>query len=149
MRELARCASGGSRVQHRTLPRIAIVEDDEVLTFLFREVCRSAGYEVAWQSTCVSDALAKLARDEPDVLLLDFALDGVRDGLEVLAVTSRRYPALTTVLATGWDFEKLAARIDYVAADRLMQKPILPSALSAILASIADERQAQTLARAA
>ena len=131
------------------MPRIAIVEDDELLSFLFEETCKSAGLQVAWNARGVNDALAMLANDEPDVLLLDFALDGERDGIELLAATDRCHPGLTTILATGWDYGRLAARIDFVAPDHLLQKPVLPSVLASTLAAICGKAGDAGLAQAA
>lgn len=133
----------------RALPRIAIVEDDEILTFLLSEISQAAGYDVIWQSPNVADALLRLGEDPPEVLLLDYALDGKRDGIELLAATQAQCPDVRTILITGWDCSRLAARIDYVRPDHLLQKPIAPRDLSDLLDTIALYLANPALARAA
>ena len=125
-------------MQQAKAPRIAIVEDDEVFTFLLREICQAAGHEVIWQTRNVTDALLMLGDDEPDTLLFDFALDGRRDGIELLTAVRKEFPQMQTILATGWDAERLASRIDYVAPDYLLQKPVMPADLIGLLKRSAE-----------
>ena len=131
------------------LPRVAIVEDDEILTFLFKEICQSAGYEIAWQAANVADALLRLGEDPPDVVLLDFALEGKGDGIEILSACHRDHPEMSTILTTGWDRSRLEARIDYVAPDHVLQKPIKPADLADVLEVLSLRRGRSRLAHAA
>jgi CheY-like chemotaxis protein len=63
--------------------RISVVEDDEVLSFLYCEELKSKGYEVL---TAENGKLAiqKLEEGKPDLIVLDIAMP-VMDGMEALS----------------------------------------------------------------
>ena len=93
-------------------PKVAIVEDDEILAFMLDETCRSAGCQVVGRAANAHDALRLLRDAPPDFLILDFALDGEHDGLEVLEAVKQASPDMFTILVTGWDLNDIAARLD-------------------------------------
>lgn len=117
---------------------VAIVEDDPILTFLLAEICKANGYDVVGTAASVAEATALLLAERPEVLILDYSLDGEEDGLELLAAVKRIFPAMVSLLVTGWDFGRLEQRIDFIAPDHLLQKPLMPSALAATLTAIAQ-----------
>lgn len=119
-------------------PKVVIVEDDPNLAFLFREICTAAGWHVTGEADRVCDAIGLLARDLPDLLLIDYSLRGHEDGLELLEAVVQRWPQVYTTLITGWDIEALSARIDYIEADSILTKPISPKVLTAHLADRAS-----------
>lgn len=122
-------------------PRVAIVEDDEILAFMLEETCKSAGYKVVGRAANATDALQLLERDIPDFLILDFALEGEHDGLELLDVVKATWPDLFTILVTGWDINDIAARLDGIQPDRILRKPVMPhSLLHLIETSFATKR---------
>ncbi|MBX7458953.1 response regulator [Qipengyuania sp. 1NDH17] len=130
-------------------PTVCIVEDDPVLCFLMREICKAAGFKVLATASDIAGASCMLDNRLPDILLLDYSLDGGDDGMELLSRIKRDYPGLATVLVTGWDLQKLAARLDYVAPDYHMQKPVLPRELSRLLIQIDEAKLQPELAEAA
>ena len=130
-------------------PTVCIVEDDPVLCFLMREICKAAGFKVLGTASDIAGASCMLDNRLPDILLLDYSLDGGDDGLELLSRIKRDYPGLATVLVTGWDLQRLAARLDYVAPDYHLQKPVLPRDLSRLLKKIDEAKLRPELAEAA
>lgn len=129
--------------------KVAIVEDDDILCFLLEEICRTAGCEVVGTARNVTDARALLMRRNADALILDFALDGEEDGLELLETARRDFPAMETILVTGWDHVKLQERIDFIAPDHMLKKPVMPQDLVAILRGLTPGTPHPALAHAA
>ena len=122
-------------------PRIAIVEDDRLLSFMMEEMCKSAGYEVVG---CVGDALAALDvvhRDRPDYLILDFNLDGEWNGLELIEKAKESAPGIGTVLVTAWDINDIAARMEGEQPNRILRKPVLPHILVEVIDHMEEQRQ--------
>ncbi len=64
--------------------RILVADDDPFNLRLLTEVCEAAGYEVM-SAADGEQALAVLARDRPDLILLDVAMPGL-SGFEVLRI---------------------------------------------------------------
>jgi DNA-binding response OmpR family regulator len=78
---------------------VLVVEDDDVLRELVSGRLREAGYEVE----AVADggaAIAAVAGDEPDLVLLDVMIPGV-DGLEVTRRLRGEHPLLPIVMLTA------------------------------------------------
>ena len=117
-------------------PSIAIVEDDATLAFMMEEMCRSAGLDVVGCVTNVEDAVTLVKTQTPDILLLDFNLDGDRNGLELIGDVKAIHPAMRTVLVTGWDINDIAARMEGAQPDRILRKPVLPHVLMDVVAQV-------------
>ena len=129
--------------------KVAIVEDDPILCFLLEEICRAAQCEVVGSASNVTDARTLLLRKGADALILDFALDGEEDGLELLETVRRDFPAMETILVTGWDHANLQERIDFVAPDHMLKKPVTPKDLINILQGTALRLRRRAFAKAA
>jgi two-component system cell cycle sensor histidine kinase/response regulator CckA len=82
--------------------RVLLVEDDpddHLLTRKMVEAVPDDRVELAWEPT-FDGALAALARDEYDVLLVDYRLGG-RTGLELIQEARRRHCDTPVVVLTG------------------------------------------------
>ncbi|MBX7541334.1 response regulator [Qipengyuania sphaerica] len=130
-------------------PRIAIVEDDDILSFLLAEVCKTAGWEVVGCVRNAPDALRLLADTHPEAVILDFALEGDQDGMDILDAVRSEMPQMKTILYTGWDYGKLRQRIDFVEPDHMLRKPVMPHELNALLAKLRRQIEAVALPHAA
>lgn len=119
----------------RTQPKVAIVEDDGLLSFMLDEACSTAGYVVVGRAANAYDALDLLDLHSPDVLLFDFKIEGEQNGLELLVAAKRRLPELFSILVTGWDINDIAARLDTVQPDRILRKPVMPHVLIDLIES--------------
>ena len=122
-------------------PKVAIVEDDEILAFMLDETCKSAGCQVVGRAANARDALRLLHDAPPDFLILDFALDGDLDGLEVLEAVKKASPEMFTILVTGWDLNDIAARLDGIEPDRILRKPVMPHVLTSLIETSFAARQ--------
>jgi len=91
------------------ISKILIVDDDDTLRLLLREMLQILGLEVAAASDG-AEALALLAAGESfDLLITDIRMPGHIDG-PVLASSARAlYPAMQVVVMTGFGGERVAA----------------------------------------
>ena len=121
--------------------RIAIVEDDAIMTFLLRETCAAAGHVVVGEAACAAGARRMLAECRPDVAIVDYSLEGSEDGAALLREAARAHPGMTTILLTGHDIARLAALGGDPIADRLVQKPVMPRQLMVLLGEVRDQRR--------
>lgn len=113
--------------------KIAIIEDDTVMAWLLEEVCRASGHQIVGTAPAAGSALPLIERERPDCLLLDYMLDGERDGLELLGQAKRILPSLFSVMITAWDVNDIAGRIGTAQPDRILRKPIHTDTLMTIL----------------
>jgi CheY-like chemotaxis protein len=79
--------------------RILVVDDDPAILRLSAEFLARRGYEV---KTALDgfDALAKLQRAEPDVIISDLRMPNM-SGFEFLSVVRRRFPHVPVIVISG------------------------------------------------
>ncbi len=80
-------------------PRVLVVEDDETVADVLREVLAVEPYELAFAASG-EEAVARLAAGIPDLILTDISLPG-RSGLEVMRHARAADPEVAVVLMTG------------------------------------------------
>ncbi|MDB5738675.1 MAG: response regulator, partial [Sphingomonas bacterium] len=119
--------------QAKARARVLVIDDDEAVRAFIVESLEMLGYAVSAASSG-EEGLERLAIERPDLLLVDFAMDGLNGG-EVSARAVALMPDLPVILATGY------AEIDDVAKLRsirsVLRKPFkienLAEALQAAL----------------
>jgi CheY-like chemotaxis protein len=95
--------------------RILVVEDDADAIRMLGFALRENGYEVAEAATGYN-ALAEVARRDPDVILLDLFLSGGMNGGEFLAQYRRAGGRAKVIVISG------AARGDPIARDLVVDE---------------------------
>jgi two-component system, response regulator PdtaR len=80
-----------------------LIVEDEVLTSEYLEfVLESAGYEVI-PAASAEEALAVLEhREDVDLLVTDVNLPGGMNGLQLVLLVKRQWPAINIVVVTGY-----------------------------------------------
>jgi len=63
------------------IPRIMIVEDDEIISNLISTMLEKKGYAVVGKISSGEEAIIKSAELEPDLILMDIGLEGKMDGV--------------------------------------------------------------------
>jgi DNA-binding response OmpR family regulator len=115
--------------------RVAVVEDDRMLSMLLEEVCQHAGHTVVGSAHTAQDGLALVRSMRPDCLLVDYQLRSELNGLDVLERARRMLPGIFTVLISGWDHRELDARLAEVRPDGVLKKPLRTAELVSLLAA--------------
>jgi two-component system invasion response regulator UvrY len=97
------------RRQERThMPRIAIVDDHEIVRTGLREMLLDApDIEVAFEAATGDEALAGVREHACDVLLLDIALPD-QSGVDVLRALRQRHAEVRVLVLTGYPEERYA-----------------------------------------
>jgi PAS domain S-box-containing protein len=123
---------------------VLVVDDDEGILRLARKSLTRAG---AFVDTCasVSEALAVLAARTPDVLVLDYQLDGAETGLDLFRRLRAQDVRVPAILVTGFTDESrviaaLRAGVSDVVPKAGGYLDYLPEAVARVLAQVALQR---------
>lgn len=100
---------------------ILLVEDEAEMASLLQQGLEEEGYTVEWVLTG-EEALARLERKQPAVLVLDVRLPGM-DGVEVCRQVRSRWPALPILMLTALDAVEDRVRGLRAGADDYLPKP--------------------------
>jgi CheY-like chemotaxis protein len=113
------------------MPKILLVEDDDIMISLLQTLLEIEGYEVG-RYQLGEDMLRAIQRENPQLLLLDVHLR-MEDGEEIngfdLLKQLRREPELQSVkviISSGLDFSKESRQ---AGADGFIHKPYMPEEL--------------------
>src|SRR5215470_15900970 len=115
----------------RKIPQILTVDDDAVTCELLCEVFAREGFGAAFANSGEA-ALAEVARQCPDLLLSDIRMKTRLDGLSLLEIVRREYPAVP-VLMTAFGSIETAVRAVKEGAFDYISKPFNIDELVAIV----------------
>ena len=101
--------------------RMLVVDDERVVCECLREFFTAHGFTVM-TAFSGEEALAKLAEQSYDVLLLDVLLPGIH-GLEVLRKVRQQHAGMKTVMMTALDEDALRAQASQLGATAFITKP--------------------------
>ena len=111
--------------------RVLIVDDHQPFRAVARELLESAGYVVSGEAADAAEALAAVAADSPDAVLLDVQLPD-RDGFAVAtALASADGPAV--VLISSREADDYGLRVTACGARGFISKSKLSAATFAAL----------------
>lgn len=118
---------------------ILLVEDDDVVRDVTREVLQQAGYGVL--EACGPAGAMELAAEPDcriDLLLTDFIMPGM-DGLALATQLRQLHPGLTAVLMSGYAEERVHRRVMLDRKTSYIQKPFTGAQLCDQVARAAKE----------
>lgn len=75
----------------KTEIKIAIVEDELIIAEKIKHILTGIGYNVCDPVTNFDEALAMIADEKPDLLLLDINLNGIKDGIDIAQKVNEQY----------------------------------------------------------
>ena len=116
----------------RKIPQILTVDDDAVTCELLCEVFAREGFAAAFANSGEA-ALAEVERQRPDLLLSDIRMKTRLDGLSLLEIVRREYPAVPVVLMTAFGSIETAVRAVKEGAFDYISKPFNIDELVAIV----------------
>lgn len=102
-------------------PRVLVVEDDETVADVLREVLLDQPYQVEFVSSA-EEAIARLALEPPDLVLTDISLPG-KSGLDVMSEARALDPEVAVILMTGYASVSTAIDALRQGADDYVTKP--------------------------
>jgi DNA-binding response OmpR family regulator len=122
--------------------RVLVVDDDLTVRDVVRRYLERAGHQVALADNG-EDALAWIARHEPDLVVLDLMLPGI-DGLEVCR-RLRETSAVPVVMLTALGEEENRIAGLQLGADDYVTKPFSPRELALRVSSVLRRTGGMTL----
>ena len=105
-------------------PRILVVDDEPHNRQLLEVILGAEGYAVV-TATCGSEALEEVAREAPDLIVLDVMMPGM-DGYQVAALVKSepKTRAIPVVLLTALDDRNSVAHGLGAGAEAFLTKPV-------------------------
>lgn len=110
------------------MPKILVVDDEPGYPHILSIILEHEGFEVATAES-VPEALDVGGRWAPDLLIIDWMLNDIRDGVDVALKLRSQYAAMRTIVITGYPSEELKARIATVPEAQFLAKPFTPEIL--------------------
>ena len=108
-----------------TRPRIMVVDDEQVMRDLLREILSQSGYEVATVDGG-KEALYLLSSKPFDLMIVDIVMPGV-DGIEVLVGARQIVEHIPVIMMTGYPSLETAERLANLGATDYLTKPFTPA----------------------
>jgi DNA-binding response OmpR family regulator len=87
------------------LPKILIVEDEEITAFSLELFCQELGCTTLNSVSNYCDAMSSIHRDRPDLLICDIRLNGDKSGLDIALDAQERYGVATIFLTAHYNDE--------------------------------------------
>lgn len=117
------------------MPKIMLVEDDEIGRFAFRSLLDSAGCEVVDVENGL-EAVRKLQEIEFDIVITDVFMPEM-DGVELIREIREAFPEMKVVAVSGGGGGFTAAHttnmMSNLGADAVLQKPVTNKELLAVV----------------
>lgn len=114
---------------------VLVVDDDPILREIASEMLRQNGYEV-WVAEDGAIALDRLAREQPDLVIMDMVMPNT-DGVEAIQAVKKRWPNLPVIAVSAGagrlDPSVLLRAATALGADASMTKPLRPEAFIALV----------------
>jgi signal transduction histidine kinase len=125
---------GATDLPRGRMEKLLIVDDDADVRQLLAPFLSDLGYQVR-EATSSEDALPILTDFNPDMMIIDFAMEGL-NGAETALAVRQRYPSIPILFISGFaDVEALRRAADTAP---LIHKPFRPAELAAAVRSILD-----------
>lgn len=129
------------------VPHVLIVDDQAQIRDLLATTLRARDYRIA-EAASGTEALAMLAEEMADLLLLDYKLPDL-SGIEVLRQVRERWPHLAVILMTAYGDEDIAIHAIKEHVDGYLRKPFVVETLLSVVAQTLEhsrsERERQRL----
>ncbi|HWD79585.1 MAG TPA: response regulator transcription factor, partial [Kribbella sp.] len=128
------------------MARVLLIEDDDAIRMSLGKSLTAAGHVVS-AVAAGADGVAAVAREKPEVLLLDLGLPDL-DGRDVLAMV-RSVSAVPVIVATARDDDASVVRLLDAGADDYVIKPFsaaqMDARIRAVLRRLGQEQQGESL----
>ncbi len=87
--------------------KIIIVEDDKMLSTVFRMFLNQIGHELIGFYTSAEEAIKKIEEDKPDIVLMDILLPDQMNGIIAADIIKEKYNIPTIYISSSTDTETL------------------------------------------
>lgn len=122
-----------------TKAKILIVEDEGLTAFALQRKLRKWGYEVPTFTVSGKDAVQKVDKIHPDLVLLDINLKGELNGLDA-AEEIIKHQDIPVIFTTAYDDEQTSKRAHSIGASGYITKPYEEKELKENIENILHEK---------
>ncbi len=119
--------------------KVLVVDDEESMCNMLTSFLAMSGYECQ-STTDPSQALAILEHDDFDLVISDIRMDGM-DGVDLVHEICRQYPAIDTIIMSGFTSDFTYSDIIEAGAVDFIAKPIELPELQAKITRVNRERK--------
>ncbi|QUD89605.1 hybrid sensor histidine kinase/response regulator [Phenylobacterium montanum] len=126
--------------------KIMVVEDERIVALNLKQRLARMGYEVTAIATSGPKALAAIATNRPDIVLMDIHIDGDMDGIDTAAAIPPELH-LPVVYLTAYSEEATLERARETQPYGYLLKPFSERELHATLKMVMERRRADGLLR--
>lgn len=103
--------------------RVAIVEDDFIISLLLEKQISKVGYEIAGKASSAEEGLAMIKKEKPDVILMDIKINGDFDGIQLMEKV-RHFSNAKVIYLTGNTDSVTRNRADATKPSGYLVKPV-------------------------
>lgn len=113
-------------------PKLLVVDDEMDICNFVRSFFELRGFKV---STALNgdDAMSKLSKDKPDVVILDVMMRGEKEGFEYLPRIKKTLPSAKVIMVTGLDDSEAVESAKALGADDYITKPLVLEYLESVV----------------
>jgi len=127
-------------------PKLLVVDDEIDICNFVRSFFELRGFEVL-TALNGDEAMSKLSKSKPDVVILDVMMRQGKEGLEYLPKIKKTLPSAKVIMVTGLEDEETVASAKASGADDYITKPLVLEYLeSTVLNKIKNLTKAADLA---
>ena len=107
--------------EHQKMPRIIVVDDEELARDYLKGMLSELGLPVAYEAGNAADAMQAVTSYQPDILFLDIEMPD-QNGIEVLKHIKQIQPGCFVIMVSGHStFENLKDAMDHGAASFIVK----------------------------
>jgi DNA-binding response OmpR family regulator len=93
----------GIEREQRQIRKVMIVEDEHDILLLYKDYLKTKGHSVIASSTTADDALVDFENYRPDLVIIDYKLPGLKNGLQAAREIFAKFPSARILIITAFE----------------------------------------------
>ena len=89
--------------QQRQIRKVMIVEDEHDILQLYKDYLKTKGHSIIASSTTADDALVDFEKYRPDLVIIDYKLPGLKNGLQAAREIFAKFPSARILIITAYE----------------------------------------------
>ncbi len=89
--------------QQRQIRKVMIVEDEHDILVLYKDYLKTKGHSIIASSTTADDALMDFEKYRPDLVIIDYKLPGLKNGLQAAREIFAKFPSAKILIITAYE----------------------------------------------
>ena len=89
--------------QQRQIRKVMIVEDENDILVLYKDYLKTKGHSIIASSTTADDALMDFEKYRPDLVIIDYKLPGLKNGLQAARDIFAKFPSAKILIITAYE----------------------------------------------